>query len=124
MCIWFETHMPLLSAPGTKKNITCGVAVSNIFTGKSSIFEGIGTLAPFLFIEFTPSNIYTFMLSIVLINMRGMMRHDTRFTWLIGNHHILHHQYPQYNFGEYWLDKLFGTKYPNTHEYEFGVIYI
>jgi len=39
MCIWFETHMPLLSAPGTKKNITCGVAVSNIFTGKSSIFE-------------------------------------------------------------------------------------
>jgi len=39
MCIWFETHNPLLSVPGTKKNITCGVAVSNIFTGKSSIFE-------------------------------------------------------------------------------------
>ena len=53
-----------------------------------------------------------------------MMRHDTRFVWLIGNHHILHHQYTNYNFGEYWLDKLGGTCYPNKDEYIIGLIYL
>jgi len=53
-----------------------------------------------------------------------MLRHDNRFIWLIGNHHILHHKHPKYNFGEYWLDKLFQTDYPNLDEYEFGMIYI
>ena len=53
-----------------------------------------------------------------------MLRHDKRFIWLIGNHHILHHKYPRYNFGEYWLDKLFRTNYPNKNEYEYGLIYM
>ncbi len=53
-----------------------------------------------------------------------MLRHDKRFVWLIGNHHLLHHKYPRYNFGEYWLDKLFKTNYPNINEYEYGMIYM
>jgi sterol desaturase/sphingolipid hydroxylase (fatty acid hydroxylase superfamily) len=52
-----------------------------------------------------------------------MMRHDDRFSWLIGNHHILHHKYPKYNFGEYWIDKMFGTLYPNKSEYIYGELY-
>jgi sterol desaturase/sphingolipid hydroxylase (fatty acid hydroxylase superfamily) len=43
------------------------------------------------------------------LNIRGMMRHDKRGTWLVGNHHLLHHQYPRYNYGEVWLDYLGGT---------------
>ena len=84
-------------------------------------FQGAGVLFPLLFIK---SNIQSFLISLLIINARGMMRHDARFVCLIGNHHILHHKHPQYNFGEYWLDKLFGTNYPNINEYVFGVIYI
>lgn len=83
-------------------------------------FQGMGILFPLFFIKF---NFYLFLYSLVIINIRGMLRHDTRFIWLIGNHHILHHKYPQYNFGEYWLDKLFGTICPNKHEYVFGMAY-
>jgi len=86
-----------------------------------SPFQGIGVLFPLLFIEL---NMYSFLYSLMIINIRVMLRHDHRFIWLIGNHHILHHKYPQYNFGEYWIDKLFGTNNPNTNEYEFGMIYI
>jgi lathosterol oxidase len=86
-----------------------------------SMFQGIGILFPLLFIQF---NMYTFLFSLLLINIRGMLRHDNRFVWLIGNHHLLHHQYPQYNFGEYWLDKICKTNYPNINEYKRGIISI
>jgi len=49
---------------------------------------------------------------------------DHRFTWLIGNHHLLHHKYPPYNFGEYWIDKMFKTNYHDATEYEVGLLYI
>lgn len=92
--------------------------VSHIIEGP---FQGLGMLFPLLFIQF---NLYTFLYALIIINIRGMMRHDTRFVWLIGNHHILHHQYTNYNFGEYWLDKLGGTCYPNKDEYIIGLIYL
>jgi len=93
--------------------------VGHFFEGP---FQGIGVLFPLLF--FMKFKFYLFLYALVLINIRGMLRHDNRCIWLIGNHHILHHKYPQYNFGEYWLDKLFGTNYPNVNEYVFGMIYI
>ena len=68
-------------------------------------------------------NLYSLLVALLFLNIRGMMRHDHRFVWLIGNHHILHHKYPQYNFGEFWIDKLCGTQYPNTAEYQYGYIY-
>lgn len=83
-------------------------------------FQGMGILFPFLF---TKCNLNLFLYSLIIINIRGMLRHDKRFIWLIGNHHILHHKYPQFNFGEYWLDKLFGTSFPNRNEYVFGLVY-
>ena len=83
--------------------------------------QGIGILFPLLFLQF---HALTMIYSLIIINIRGMLRHDTRYIWLIGNHHILHHKYPQYNFGEYWLDKLGGTMYPNDSEYKIGLIYI
>jgi len=84
-------------------------------------FQGLGFLFPLFFIQL---NLYVIFISLLLINIRNMLRHDKRFIWLIGNHHILHHKYPRYNFGEYWLDKLFRTNYPNINEYEYGLIYI
>jgi lathosterol oxidase len=84
-------------------------------------FQGLGFLFPLFFIDL---NLYIIFISLILINIRGMLRHDKRFIWLIGNHHILHHKYPRYNFGEYWLDKLFRTNYPNINEYDYGLIYM
>lgn len=40
---------------------------------------------------------------------RGLARHDARTAWLIGNHHLLHHELFNVNYGEYWLDWLLGT---------------
>jgi len=85
-----------------------------------SPFQGLGILFPLLFIKF---NLYIFLFSIFIVNLRGMLRHDNNYIWLIGNHHLLHHKYPQYNFGEYMLDKIFGTCYPNENEYQYGIIY-
>ena len=39
-------------------------------------------------------------------------------------HHLLHHKHPSYNYGEYWIDLLCGTTYPNDEEYEYGMIYM
>jgi hypothetical protein len=86
-----------------------------------SPFQGLGYLFTLLFVQF---NLFHFLASLLLINMRGMARHDNRFIWLIGNHHILHHKHPKYNFGEYWLDRLGGTCYPNLSEYQYGMIYL
>lgn len=84
-----------------------------------SPIQGLGVIFPFLL----DMNTHTLFYALILINLRGLLRHDHRFTWLIGNHHLLHHKYPCYNFGEYWLDTLFGTRYPNLNEYVFGLIY-
>ena len=71
-------------------------------------FQGLGIFFPLIFIKF---NLFVFVCSMLLLNIRGMLRHDNRFTWLVGNHHAMHHKNPKCNFGEYWLDKLFGTEY-------------
>jgi len=84
-------------------------------------FQGIGIIIPLFFIDF---NLYVFLYSFIILNIRGMLRHDVRYIWLIGNHHILHHKYPQYNFGEYWLDTLFDTRCPIVSEYKKGLIYL
>ena len=84
-------------------------------------FQSLGTFVPFFFFTYS---LWDICFILFFLNMRGMMRHDERFVYLIGNHHLLHHKYPNYNFGEYWLDSLFGTKYPHTHEYRRGWIYI
>ena len=86
-----------------------------------TLIQPLGVFIPLMFY---PVSIYLFLKINILILIRGMMRHDERCIWLIGNHHILHHKYPQYNYGEYWLDKLFKTNYPNKDECIEGLIYL
>jgi sterol desaturase/sphingolipid hydroxylase (fatty acid hydroxylase superfamily) len=80
----------------------------------------LGVVPPVLYFGCNGS----FLAAAIVLQLRGLARHDPRSTWWIGNHHLLHHKYPRYNFGEYWLDHMFGTQYPNEDEYEFGLIYI
>jgi len=84
-------------------------------------FQGIGMFFPAVAVNYT---VYDIFIILLLLNIRGMMRHDERFIFLIGNHHLLHHKYPSYNFGEYWIDSICGTKYPNKNEYKMGLIYV
>lgn len=86
-----------------------------------SPLQGIGMFLPMFIYTYTW---YEIGITLFLLNIRGMMRHDERFIFLIGNHHLLHHKYPGYNFGEYWIDSLFGTRYPNEEEYRYGLIYV
>jgi len=65
-----------------------------------SVVQSGGTFVPMFFLTYS---LYDIAFILLFLNARGMMRHDDRFTWLLGNHHLLHHLYPNYNFGEYWL---------------------
>jgi sterol desaturase/sphingolipid hydroxylase (fatty acid hydroxylase superfamily) len=60
-------------------------------------------------------NLYTYQLicSVIFINIRGVMIHDNRFVFLVGDHHLIHHKYIKCNYGEIWLDYVFGTQYCN-----------
>ena len=83
--------------------------------------QSLGACIPFLWWNYS---VYEILIILAFLNIRGMMRHDSRFIFLIGNHHLLHHKYPNYNFGEYWIDSICGTKYPGTREYTPGLIYL
>jgi lathosterol oxidase len=85
------------------------------------IIQSAGLFAPYLVIDIPLSCL---IIAGFITNLRGLMRHDNRCIWLIGNHHILHHKYPRYNYGEYWIDKLCGTLCPHTEDYIYGKIYI
>lgn len=77
----------------------------------------LGFIVPLIYIDQQPIHV---LLSILIISLRGRLRQNERFVWLMGNHYILHHKYPKYNFGEYWLDRGFGTDYPDKDEYVYG----
>jgi sterol desaturase/sphingolipid hydroxylase (fatty acid hydroxylase superfamily) len=53
--------------------------------------------------------IYQFICCVFFINIRGMVSHDPKFIYYVGDHHLLHHRYYKCNYGEKWLDFIFGT---------------
>ena len=69
-------------------------------------FQSIGFLLPWTIMSVGWTQC---VVALVFVNARGMLRHETRLGWLLGNHHLLHHRLPRYNYGEYWLDWLCGT---------------
>ena len=83
-------------------------------------FQSIGVFFPLLF---TNASVNFFLHIFLFLNVRGMLRHDVRFAWLVGNHHLLHHEFPNCNFGDLWLDAMLGTRYPDWSKYKFGLIY-
>ena len=71
-----------------------------------NIIQPIGICIPFVF---QPIQINPFIIACIIVHIRGLMRHDHRCIWIIGEHHLLHHKYKKYNYGEYWIDWLCGT---------------
>jgi len=67
-------------------------------------------------------NLSVILSTFVFLQIKGLLRHDNRFVFIIGNHHILHHKYNKFNYGEYWLDYLGGTLCPFENEHIKGFI--
>ncbi len=70
-------------------------------------FQGVGMFFPHAFLNYT---VLDTALILFFLNLRGMARHESRkeyrITW---QHHVLHHKYMNYNYGEYWIDCACGT---------------
>jgi sterol desaturase/sphingolipid hydroxylase (fatty acid hydroxylase superfamily) len=79
-------------------------------TYKGHLFEGpfqsLGVFVPCLLHSYTVVEI---IVVVLFLNARGMMRHDQRFSFITGDHHLMHHLHPKYNYGEKWIDYLLGT---------------
>jgi sterol desaturase/sphingolipid hydroxylase (fatty acid hydroxylase superfamily) len=73
--------------------------------------QTLGVSFPLLLEKENEKKISLFIYALIFITVRNVMEHDRRFAWLVGNHHLLHHQYPNHNFGEAWIDYTFGTNY-------------
>jgi sterol desaturase/sphingolipid hydroxylase (fatty acid hydroxylase superfamily) len=73
-----------------------------------SIIQSVGVGLPFLF--YTP-NWTEFGLAWLFIIIRGYARHDSRFNWLVGDHHLIHHEVGNANYGDFYIDWIFGTVY-------------
>ena len=76
--------------------------------------QTVGIFIPNIVIEF---NFRAALCVYIFVTIRTYLYHDHRCSWLLGNHHLLHHKLPKYNFGEYWIDSIFGTLYvPNNRK--------
>ena len=84
-------------------------------------FQSLGFLFPLAFYSL---HYPAAAAALLFVNARGLARHDDRTIWLIGNHHLLHHEDPRTNFGEYWLDRLCGTGTRDPTKILRGLIYV
>jgi lathosterol oxidase len=72
-----------------------------------NILQGLGAWIPALWLTFTWQEV---ALLVLFFNARGLARHDPRTAWLVDRgHHLIHHLTPGCNYGEPWLDWLWGT---------------
>jgi lathosterol oxidase len=86
-----------------------------------TVFQGVGFMFPAVVYSYGLQDI---ILVLLFLNIRGMMAHDPRFVFLVGNHHLLHHKYGNCNYGQYWIDCLGGTRHPRKEDYVYGLIYV
>ena len=75
------------------------------------VFQTLGLFFPLFFIMDFSSLIASFF----FVNLRGIIQHDKRCVFIIGDHHLLHHKYFVCNYGEYWLDYVSGTMYKEKY---------
>ena len=78
-------------------------------SGWEGVFQSLGFLVPWVFSEFDWK---ASLAAGLLLNVRGLMHHDPRMSWLVGSHHLKHHEFFDGNYGQPWLDALFGTALP------------
>lgn len=114
--IWFYISHILLHSPALYRfhhehHVNKDPAFLDTYVGHilEGPFQGLGALLPCLSFSYSPFDI---LIILSILNIRGMMRHDKRCIFIIGNHHLLHHRFPEYNYGEQWIDYACGTMRP------------
>lgn len=70
-----------------------------------SVFQSLGFFLPLIFLNVSTSS----GIALVYINIRAMLHHDRRGSWIVGDYHLIHHKHPTINYGQPYLDFLFGT---------------
>lgn len=85
-----------------------------------SVFQSWGFFVPWACV---PVSLNVAAVALTIINVRAMLHHDRRGTFLVGDYHLIHHRRPGVNFsvrrrwsldastrlGQPWLDWLGGT---------------
>ena len=69
--------------------------------------SGLGILVPLLCCPTV--SIPAFAAAYLYCFVRGVLRHDSRASWLVGDHHLVHHMEPATNFSSYYVDAIFST---------------
>jgi len=86
---------------------------ADAFTGNMIEYpiQTLGIFIPNIVMEY---HFRVILCAYLFITIRTYMQHDYRCIWLVGNHHLIHHKHPKYNFGERWIDKICGTLHETT----------
>jgi hypothetical protein len=87
---------------------------------QETVFQALGILAPYALYDY---DVYQLLMALAFISIRGGMRHEPRCISLIGNHHLIHHESFNYNYGEPWIDWIAGTDHPDPEKRKYGIIY-
>jgi sterol desaturase/sphingolipid hydroxylase (fatty acid hydroxylase superfamily) len=72
-----------------------------------TVFQSWGFFLPWCCVW--PVSWWTAAIALAAINVRAMLHHDRRGTFLVGDYHLVHHRRPGVNYGQPWLDWLGGT---------------
>ena len=114
--IWFYIshvllHSPLLYKYHKQHHVHVHPSWPDTYDGDlvESGFQGIGMFFPYAIVTYTLTDT---VIVLCFLNIRGALRHDKRGIPIVGDYHLIHHTNPSYNYGEPWLDRLFGTARP------------
>lgn len=70
--------------------------------------QSLGILIPYAVMTFDPIQTAS---ALAFLNIRGMLMHDPRGSFLTGDHHLIHHKLSNCNYGQYWIDYIMNTTY-------------
>ena len=75
-----------------------------------SVMQGGGFFVPLALWRLSELSWTAAAAALLFVNVRAMLHHDSRGSWLVGDYHLVHHRRPNVNFGQPWLDWLGGTR--------------
>jgi len=76
------------------------------------IFQTLGLFFPLFFTV----DVSSLTIAFLFVNIRGLLQHDKRCSWFMGNHHLMHHKYYICNYGEYWIDYVCKTRMKDNNK--------
>ena len=112
--LWFYTmHRAMHQVPGMYKYHRKHHSVRDVFwrhallsDAAESVLTPLGLFIPMPLVGFS---LPAFICASGFCSVRAFAHHDRRCVDLVGDYHLKHHRNPRFNFGQPWIDRLFGT---------------